>query len=217
MDWEQISQPGSTSHLETHDTMFGSVRPERIRLPPLFKFENPIHLDKHTKIGRIRGSDLYIHWTVFVVAAVILSGVVRHPTLTVVGLAAYWGVLLLHEIGHLFAAQRLGCTVFSVELYPIFGVTRFDTPWSRLDHCLIAWAGVAAQCIVAVPLVVWGSVFGYTRFNVVNMLLAILGYFSLVTAFFNLLPVPPLDGATAWGIFSALWAKHRATYPGPRR
>jgi len=181
-------------------------------LPPLFKFENPIRLEKHTKVGRVRGSDLYIHWTVFVVAAFILLGVARHPALTILGLAAYWSVLLIHEIGHLIVAQRLGCTVFSIELYPIFGVTRFDTPWSRLDHCLIAWAGVAAQCVVAIPLAVWASVFGFTRIEAVNMLFAILGYFSLVIALFNLLPVRPLDGATAWEIFSALWAKRRATY-----
>ncbi|HYM77181.1 MAG TPA: site-2 protease family protein [Candidatus Dormibacteraeota bacterium] len=185
-----------------------------ITLPPLFKFANPIRFDKHTKIGQIRGADLCVHWTVFLVAAVILTGVRRNPGLTILGLAAYWSVLLIHETGHLIAAQRLGCTVFKIELYPIFGVTCFDTPWSRLDHCLIAWAGVAAQCVVAIPLVAWGSVFGYTRLNAVNMLFAILGYFSLVVAFFNLLPVPPLDGATAWGIIPALWARRRAT---PRR
>jgi len=49
------------------------------------------------------------------------------------------------------------------------------------------------------------------------MLFAILGYFSLVVVFFNLLPIPPLDGATAWGIFGALWKQRRATYPTRRR
>lgn len=85
-----------------------------------FKFDNPIRFDKLTKLGQIRGVDLYVHWTVFLVAAIILAGVLRHPALTLLGLAAYWGVLLIHEIGHLIAAQRLRCPVFSIEIYPNF-------------------------------------------------------------------------------------------------
>lgn len=179
-------------------------------MPPPFKFANPIRFDKRTKIGQIRGVDTYVHWTVFLVAAIILAGVLHRPGFTLLGLAAYWGVLIIHETGHLIAAQKLGCQVFSIEIYPIFGITRFGTPWSRLDHCVIAWAGVLAQAIVALPLVTWVAVFGYTRFEAVNMLFAILGFFSLGVAAFNLLPKAPLDGATAWGIFSAFLARRRA-------
>jgi Zn-dependent protease len=178
-------------------------------MPAFFKFANPIRFDKRTKIGQIRGVDIYVHWTVFLVAAIILAGVVRNPVLSLLGLAAYWGVLLIHETGHLIAAQRLGCPVFSIELYPIFGVTRFGTPWSRFDHCVIAWAGVLAQAAIAIPLVIWIAIFGYTRFEAVNMLFVILGFFSLAVAVFNLLPTPPLDGATAWGLFPALLARRR--------
>lgn len=186
-------------------------------MAPVFKFANPIRFDKRTKIGQIRGVDTYVHWTVFVVAAVILAGVLRRPGLTILGLTAYWGVLVIHEIGHLIAAQRSGCPVFSIELYPIFGVTRFGTPWSRVDHCKIAWAGVLAQAVIAIPLVLWVAAFGYTRFEAVNMLFVILGFFSLGVAMFNLLPTPPLDGATAWGIFPALLAQRRSKGTNPRR
>lgn len=179
-------------------------------MPALFRFANPIRFDKRAKIGQIRGVDTYVHWSVFVVAAVILAGVLRRPGLTLLGLTAYWGVLLIHETGHLIAAQRLGCPVFSIELYPIFGVTKFGTPWSRLDHCIIAWAGVVAQLVVAAPMVAWVAVFGYTRFEALNMLFVILGFFSLGVAAFNLFPTPPLDGATAWGIIPAFWAQRRS-------
>lgn len=186
-------------------------------MPQLFKFANPIKFDKKTKIGQIRGVDTYVHWTVFLVAAVILAGVLRRPALTLLGLAAYWGVLLIHETGHLIAAQRLGCPAFSIELYPIFGVTRFGTPWSRIDHCKIAWAGVLAQAVVAAPLIAWVVAFGYTRFEALNMLFVILGFFSLGIAVFNLIPTAPLDGATAWGIFPALLARSRGKDTTSRR
>jgi Zn-dependent protease len=178
-------------------------------MAPLFKFANPIRFDKLTRIGQIRGVDTFIHWSVFLVAAIILAGVLRRPGLTILGLTAYWGVLLIHESGHLIAAQRLGCPVFSIELYPIFGLTRFGNPGTRVDHCLIAWAGVFAQAVVAIPIVIWVAIFGYTPLEPVNMVFVILGFFSLAVAIFNLLPVPPLDGATAWGIFPALIAQRR--------
>jgi Zn-dependent protease len=177
--------------------------------PPVVKFINPIRIDKLTKVVQIRGVDTYVHWSVFVVAALMLANVGSRPGLTIVGLTSYLGVLLIHEVGHLIAAQRLGCKVNSIKLYPIFGVTSFEIPWTRLDHCTIAWGGVLAQSAVAIPLVAWVSIFGFTRIGAINAIFAILGYFSLGIAAFNLLPIPPLDGATAWGIFRALLARKR--------
>ena len=43
---------------------------------------------------------------------------------------------------------------------------------------VIAWGGVVAQAIVAVPLLAWVETFGYTRFQAVNAILAILGSFQ---------------------------------------
>jgi Zn-dependent protease len=123
---------------------------------------------------------------------------------------AYFAVLVIHETGHLIVARRLGCTVLSIRLYPILAITEFSTPWSRLDHCMIAWGGVLAQALVAIPLVAWVGTFGYTHSEVVNMLFAILGFFSIGVALFNLLPIPPLDGATAWGIVPAFLARRRS-------
>jgi len=176
---------------------------------PFFQFENPIRLDKHTKIGCLRGVDTYVHWTVFAVVALILAGVVRRPLLSFVGLSAFLSVLFIHETGHLIAAQRKGCEVISIELYPFFGLTRFGTPWSRLDHCVIAWGGVIAQAVVAIPILLLVELFGYSRFEVVNMLIAILCYYSIFVAAFNLLPIPPLDGSVAWGILPAWFAERR--------
>jgi Zn-dependent protease len=107
---------------------------------------------------------------------------------------------LIHECGHLIAAQQLGCQVYSIQLYPFFGLANFQTPWSRFDHCVIAWGGVLAQSVIALPLVAYITMFGYTRFEPVNGMLEVLGSYSLLMAALNLLPVPPLDGSIAWGI-----------------
>lgn len=180
---------------------------------PLIKFPNPIHLDKLTKVMEIRGVDTYVHWSVFAVSAFILAGVVANPGLSILGLFCYFGVLLLHEAGHLYFAQRKGCRVLSIEIYPVFGLTAFEVPWSKLDHCVICWGGVIAQAIVFVPLVIWVALFGYTRLNAVNLVFAIFGFFSLGVAIFNLLPIGSLDGYIAWQIFPALLAERNRKIP----
>lgn len=134
------------------------------------------------------------------ISAIILVNAVRSPLLSLLGLASYWGVILLHECGHMVAARRLHCDVYSIELYPISGFCRFEIPWSRFDHCVIAWAGVIAQAVIAVPIVLCLSLFGYTRFNSVNAVLAIFGFFSLGIAVLNLLPIWRFDGRLAWAI-----------------
>jgi Zn-dependent protease len=91
-------------------------------------------------------------------------------------------------------ARRRGCRAFSMALYPIFGLARFEAPDSRIDRALIAWGGVLAQTVVAVPLALYVVLFGYTRFEAINAVLAILGGYSLLVAAFNLLPLHPLDG-----------------------
>jgi Zn-dependent protease len=182
-------------------------------MAPLIKMSNPIRLGKLTHVMQIRGVDTYFHWSVFAVAAFILAGVVHRPWLTLLGLFLYIAVLLIHESGHLIAARRKGCRVESIQFYPIFGITRFETPWSRLDHCIIAWGGVLAQAVVFLPLVAWVAVFGYPQAVGVAMIFASLGFFSLGVAVFNLLPIPPLDGSIAWGIIPAFLAERRSRIP----
>ena len=141
-----------------------------------------------------------------------LLSALEDPALAVVVLASYYGVILIHECGHMIAAQSKGCAVSSIELYPVWGIPCFEEPYSRFDDCVIAWGGVAAQALIGVPLVVRVEVFGYTHSQAVNAVLAILGFFSLSTAVFNLLPLRPLDGATAWGLirqYSSVHARER--------
>src|SRR5262245_35095400 len=107
----------------------------------------------------IRGVKVYAHWSVLLIGAAILVAALEEPGPALGVLLSYYTVILVHECGHLILAQRKGCTVWSVELYPLWGITRFSEPYSRFDHCIIAWGGVAAQAIVGVPIVVWAETF----------------------------------------------------------
>ena len=158
---------------------------------------------------RIRGVDVYFHWTVFLVGLLIVLIAGRRPVLTITALLSFLGLLLLHEAGHMIVAQRLGTRVREIRLYPIFGLCIFDTPWSRFDHCVIALGGVLAQAVVAIPLLLYTSYFGYTRFAALNAILGIFGGYSVVLAVFNLLPIGRLDGATAWLIIPEFFRRLR--------
>lgn len=184
--------------------------------PKLLEIRLPIRVDKLTEIMRFRGVPVYVHWSVWLVALFILSNVIRHPMVSLLAIASYFGVLLLHETGHLISAKRMRCDVHEIRLYPIFGITEFQTPWSKLDHCIIAWGGVIAQAMVAVPIIVAVTIFGYSRFEPVNAAFAIFGFFSLAVAFFNLLPIRPLDGSIAWAIIPEWFKRIRERRGGFR-
>jgi hypothetical protein len=178
-------------------------------MPRTVELPLPIKVDRLTRIVRIRGVDVYVHWTLIVIWAVILLNASSKPVLALVGLCCYTGVILIHECGHLVAAQRLHCTVFSIELYPIFGVCRFQVPWSRFDHCVIAWGGVLAQAVVAIPVTAWLITVGYSSLQPVNATLVLLGPFSLLVAATNLVPTGNRDGIVAWGLLPELFSRSR--------
>jgi Zn-dependent protease len=178
-------------------------------MPRTIEFIYPIRIEALSRVMRVRGADVYIHWTVFLIAGLWLLGVKERPWTMLVCMTCYLSVIFIHECGHLIAAQRLGCKVLDIKLYPIFGLTHFDMPWSRFDHCVIAWGGVVAQMVVALPLMIWVWVFGFTTSGPINAVLAILGFYSAGVAAFNLLPFAPLDGSIAWGIIPEAWKRLR--------
>ena len=167
--------------------------------PPRFK--------RLYEVMEIQGVKVFVHWTVLLIGAVVALGAISEPTTAIPGLLSYYGVILLHEWGHMVFARRKQCVVLSIELYPIWGIARFTEPHSRYDHCVIAWGGIVAQVAVALPIMILSEAFGYTRFQSLNTILAMFGFFSLFVAAFNLIPAPPLDGAVAWGLVPALFRR----------
>lgn len=174
-------------------------------------------IKKFTEIMEIKGVPVYVHWSLFVVAVLIFLGAIERPAETVAAWTAFFSLILIHECGHMVVAQRKGYQVVAIELYPILGFCRYQQPWSRYDSSLIAWGGVAAQALVAVPIVIWISIFGFTRSDAANVAMAILGYYSLVLAVFNLIPVAPLDGAKAWYLIPEMIKRARKKTVAPRK
>src|SRR5947208_3388399 len=96
----------------------------------LIRMIRRLKLGKLTHVRWIRGVKLYVHWSVFAIAGIMLLGTIERPVVTFVGLFSYLSILLVHECGHMIAAQRRKYKVWSIELYPIVGFCRFEEPWS---------------------------------------------------------------------------------------
>jgi stage IV sporulation protein FB len=153
---------------------------------------------------RFRGTPVRFHWTLLLLVALVLLASVQNPLPSIAALTSFVAVLLLHESGHAVLARRSGSTVVSITLYPFVGLCHHEQPVSPLREALIAWGGVLAQLVIAVPTIAANLVFGYTGIPAFDAPIAIFGWWSLLWVLFNLLPVPPLDGSTAWGLVPLL-------------
>lgn len=102
--------------------------------------------------------------------------------------AAY--AVLVHEAGHLWAAQRFGCKTEGMFLVPFIGggalIDGFDKVDPRL-RIMILLAGPLVGLVAAFPFL---SIWTLTRDPIV------LGFAEIIIVInaTNLLPVPPLDG-----------------------
>ncbi len=172
----------------------------------------PRPMNTFSEVMEIRRVKVYVHWSVLAISGLFLIGAMERPWEVLTALFSYYGVIPLHECGHMIAAQRKGCRVNWIKLYPILGFVSFEQPYSRYDRAIIAWAGIVAQSLLGVPIVIWLSIFGYSKFDALNVALGIWGYMSLMLAAFNLIPLPPLDGAIAWQLFPELFKRFQNRY-----
>ena len=180
---------------------------------------------------RVRGIRIGVDFSWFVVLFLIifwLSGFYRDvlnddqgataPYLLAVASAAlFFGSILLHELGHAFAAMRNGIAVSSITLWMFGGVARLekdsDTPGTEFK---IAVAGplVTAAIVVVCTLIGLALAGGdevrraaLTQQNTdtsgIAAMVIWLGSINLLVLIFNLVPAFPLDGgrmarALAW-------------------
>jgi Zn-dependent protease len=154
---------------------------------------------------RVLGARLHLHWSALALAAGLLAIWIRQPAHALEAVGGYFGVLLLHEIGHAAIARRLGCRATDIRLSFLHGACETAAPESPRDEALIAWGGALAQLAVALPLIALSRVPAVAASPA-----AAFGYFSALVAVVNLAPVASLDGAKAWRLPAILAGELRA-------
>jgi Zn-dependent protease len=125
-------------------------------------------------------------------------------------------VVLIHELGHAMLVRRYNHHVVSIDLGPLGGACQYDGVVTPLEHALIAWGGVAAQA--ALQLLVFAVLPLLRALDAQRAIawLATLGAANIAMMIFNLIPIPPLDGASAWKALPLLWSA-RGKPEGPAR
>ncbi len=132
--------------------------------------------------------------------------------LAIASALGFFGSILLHELGHAFAAVRCGIGITSIQLWIFGGVARMDretdSPEAEFE---VAVAGPAVTLAIVVALYVLGGLLaGFGEFAHVFRLavewkteagisglvamIAWLGTINLIVLVFNLLPAFPMDG-----------------------
>ncbi len=149
-------------------------------------------------VGRLRGATIRLHWSILL-GALVLSRFRWSPGFFL----AFPCVILIHELGHALLVWRRGHTVIGVEASGLGGVCRWDGNASPFDQALIAWGGVLAQLALYIATQLWLVVVGQPHTAFGWQVVSAFTDRNLYLIAINLIPVAPLDGARAWGIFSA--------------
>ena len=159
---------------------------------------------------RLLHARLHVHVSALVLAAVLLVTGFGQPSHALVSVGCYFGVILLHELGHAAMARRLGYAAPAIWLSFLHGACEHDAAETRRDDALIAWGGVLAQLAVAVPLLALAQLHVFDASPLGRIVVVGFGLASLLLVVFNLLPVRPFDGARAWPLLAILLREWRA-------
>src|SRR4051794_19588752 len=106
------------------------------------------------KVGKAFGIDVYIHWTFWLlplwVALLSAGGGGFELALNLCVLAAVFGCVVLHELGHALTARHFGIRTRDISLYPIGGVASLENMSERpLHEFCIAIAGPLVNVVIA--------------------------------------------------------------------
>jgi len=153
------------------------------------------------KLFRVRGIQLSVHASFFLLLAWVADEGWHEARLlgllwSTATLVAFFGCVVLHELGHSFTAMHFGIGVRRILLMPIGGMAEFDAiPRQPARELLITLAGPAVNFVIAAALWLVVRSFGEElRLYSVNGFIYQLYFANLVMGCFNLLPAFPMDG-----------------------
>jgi Zn-dependent protease/CBS domain-containing protein len=119
--------------------------------------------------------------------------------------------VLLHELGHVFAARRYGIKTRDVTLWPFGGIASMEQMPEKPGHELIvALAGPAVNVVIAAGLLLWlgPRLYPETLTEIENpavSLAAKLAGTNIMLVLFNLIPAFPMDGGRVLRALLAMW------------
>jgi Zn-dependent protease len=161
-------------------------------------------------LARIRGIDLYLHWSWWLVALIEIearAGVYHFIGWNVLEYLALFAIVTVHEFGHAFACRSVGGTANRIMLWPLGGIAFVDPPprpgamlWSIAAGPLV---NVALVPVLYVWAMWWRSMAWVQASPDAWVFATVIQVINLGLLIFNLIPVYPLDGGQI--LRSLLW------------
>lgn len=159
-------------------------------------------------IGRPFGIKISIHWTFLLLIAWVVIIDVRQGLnfqqimLSVLFVLTLFVCVVLHELGHSYAAIRFGSEVRSITLLPIGGMANISKmPEKPMQELIMTVAGLAVNVVIAIILLVILLTKGALDLEQMDFktitsrnFLTMLMFVNLFVVLFNLIPAFPMDG-----------------------
>jgi Zn-dependent protease len=166
-------------------------------------------------VGAYDGVPIRIHWSTPLTAFVLGAG--GWAPVFWIGYAL---VVLVHEIGHAVMVRRVGGTLDSIDVTGWGGRCVWSGDPTRFEDALVAAGGVLAQAILFAIVALLFLALGRPQNTfVIELVQAVVGV-NLVLALLNLIPLEPLDGASAWRLLpygiTFLHERYGVTHSPPR-
>jgi Zn-dependent protease len=117
---------------------------------------------------------------------------------------AFVALVLVHELGHAAMVFRYGLRVTGLEVHGLGGECRWSGEATAWQRAAIAWGGVLAQLVLLVGTCAYLWLMGGVATRFWSDFVEVFVYTNVGMALFNLVPIPPLDGAKAWAIVPLL-------------
>jgi Zn-dependent protease/CBS domain-containing protein len=156
-------------------------------------------------IGSLGGTEIRIHVTfllflIWIGAIYYRQGGADAAWQGTIFIALLFLCVLLHELGHVFAARRYGVQTRDVTLWPFGGIASMERmPEKPSQELIVALAGPAVNVVIAATLLLWLG----PRFNAetltqidnpaVSMAAKVAGA-NIILVVFNMIPAFPMDG-----------------------
>ena len=174
------------------------------------------------KLGRISGIEIGLHYSWFIIAALIAFSLGEHfrqvnPSwgtrqiwvAALVTAALFFVTLLLHELAHSLVAQARGLKVTAITLFALGGVSQIqDDATDAKTEFWVAIVGPTASLIIGFGCLAIALGLGWQRSteaqSAVTGVLVWLGYINIALAVFNMIPGFPLDGGRV--LRAIVWA-----------
>jgi len=170
------------------------------------------------RLGAYFGIRVNIHWSVVVIAALLVTSLGREigwlPA--VVSAVAFLFSILVHEFSHALTARRYGVDTESIQLWALGGIARLksEAPTARAEGWIAAAGPLASLGLALLFTGVWWLGGGTSVDSALWAVLLWLGFINALLAVFNMLPGAPLDGGRI--VKAVRWSRHGNRYRAAR-